>query len=418
MGFLHIPRQCLAAMAVCALALLCAMPSGSAAQQSPATLPVVVDSLTGIPLARVTVHDRNGHTIAVTSDRGVMPSIDAASYPLTLSSMGYRPVVVPAPGRQIINMSETSYNLPEVVVNPGKREALRIKAYVREYASLSTYSDTVLLFREKMVDFMVPSKKTKGYKGWLKPRVLDSRSFYHFSDANGLDSVSNSYRQHFSWADWVGIVDHTVIPDAFRDAEVMADSIAGASGPAAFWSKADDIFHINVDILADSVNRRWVPSFASYLASNVDFTRFDVNYTFTDVGVSEILASNLARMSFHIESYGRGRSMFRVFDKNTPYYIKTYAEVYVVDREHLSLNEAKRLERRPDEAGELAIVAPSDAPPLDPAIASLISRVGQIDHAGRRLALTPDKRVAGRMEIFDKKPENAAWKYIKSLIGL
>ena len=235
MGFLHIPRQCLAAMAVCALALLCAMPSGSAAQQSPATLPVVVDSLTGIPLARVTVHDRNGHTIAVTSDRGVMPSIDAASYPLTLSSMGYRPVVVPAPGRQIINMSETSYNLPEVVVNPGKREALRIKAYVREYASLSTYSDTVLLFREKMVDFMVPSKKTKGYKGWLKPRVLDSRSFYHFSDANGLDSVSNSYRQHFSWADWVGIVDHTVIPDAFRDAEVMADSIAGASGPAAFW---------------------------------------------------------------------------------------------------------------------------------------------------------------------------------------
>lgn len=48
--------------------------------------------------------------------------------------------------------------LPEVLVESPKRNMLHVMAYVREYSNLTTYSDTVILFREKMVDFMLPVK--------------------------------------------------------------------------------------------------------------------------------------------------------------------------------------------------------------------------------------------------------------------
>lgn len=69
-------------------------------------------------------------------------------------------------------------------------------AYVREYSTLSTYSDTVTLFREKMVDFMiVPDRKMK-FRGWTSPRLLTSRSYYRFTDGEGLDSVSDRFNNH------------------------------------------------------------------------------------------------------------------------------------------------------------------------------------------------------------------------------
>lgn len=406
------------AIIITAIAAASMLRSQSAQPPQPAAATAVVDSLTGTPLPRATVYDRRGASVGVSNDAGLLPRLAPSAYPLTVRYMGYQPAVVPDPDRPVVKMRTVALDLPEVVVAPGKRDVVHLTAYVREYASLSNYSDTVLMFREKMVDFMLPSKKTRGFKGWLKPRVLDSRSFYHFSNAYGLDSVSDSYRQYFSWADWVGVTPRADVPARMQTLDVAVDTIYGPAGRSQVWRKADDTFQVKIDVLADSLNRAWVPSLASYLTSNVGFTRFELDCTFTDVGVAEILGSNLARMSFVIESYGRGRSMFRIFDKTTPYYIRTYAEVYVTDRRRITAAEARQLERSPALAAGVAIAAPADAPPLDPAIEQMMERVASIDHTGRRLALAPDKRVAGRMDIFDKKPENAAWKYIKSLIGL
>ncbi|MDE6805737.1 MAG: hypothetical protein K2J05_02910, partial [Muribaculaceae bacterium] len=43
-------------------------------------------------------------------------------------------------------------NLPEFVVESNENKYLHVLAYVREYSTLSTYTDTIFMFREKMVD--------------------------------------------------------------------------------------------------------------------------------------------------------------------------------------------------------------------------------------------------------------------------
>ena len=52
--------------------------------------------------------------------------------------------------------------LPELMVKSGRDKILHILAYVREFSELTTYTDTVALFREKMVDFIRAWRDRKG----------------------------------------------------------------------------------------------------------------------------------------------------------------------------------------------------------------------------------------------------------------
>ena len=53
-------------------------------------------------------------------------------------------------------------DLPEVVVESRQNKALHMLAYIREYSTLTTSSDTIFLFREKMADFMTgPGEKSR-----------------------------------------------------------------------------------------------------------------------------------------------------------------------------------------------------------------------------------------------------------------
>ena len=90
-------------------------------------------------------------------------------------------------------------DLPEVLVESRKNSVLHILAYLREYSTMTTYSDTVFMFREKIVDYMLPVGRKSKFHGWTKPRMLTSKSYYRFSNHNGLDSIYRSdYRIQMS----------------------------------------------------------------------------------------------------------------------------------------------------------------------------------------------------------------------------
>ena len=101
-----------------------------------------------------------------------------------------------SPSLILSGMERDATALPEVLVLSKNNRVLHMLAYVREYSTLTTYTDTVFLFREKMVDYMLPASGSK-FKGWSKPRVITSRSYYQFKDNNGLDSVSDVSNHHF-----------------------------------------------------------------------------------------------------------------------------------------------------------------------------------------------------------------------------
>lgn len=398
---------------------LAALLSGVFLLLSPVTgrATVVLDSATAQPLPRASVFDRKGKLVGFCSDSGVVPVMNEASYPLAVRVMGYATAEVANPRQRSVILSKVDFDLPEVVVESKKRQVLRITAYLREYSTLSTYSDTVLLFREKTVDFMVPTKKAGNFKGWLDPRVLASRSYYHFSGPDGLDSVSNHFGQHFSWSDWIGIFPSRELPQRLRDVTLATDTVYGRYSPSVIWSRDDMNVGLEVDIMADKENRSFMPGLFDLFGRKVEFTQFNIRYLFSGVDGDKVYADNLARMSFNIESNGRGRKVRHLLASDGPAYVDTYAELYVTDLEYISVADACRLEKRPPSAEEIGINAPPDAPELQPAIADLVCRVENFDYIGHRLVEKADPRYAGKTipEHFQKRP-NFVVRALRSII--
>ncbi|MDE5916200.1 MAG: carboxypeptidase-like regulatory domain-containing protein [Duncaniella sp.] len=86
---------------------------------------VVVDSVSGSPLAKASVFGRSGKPVGISDDNGELPGgIALSDYPLTVRCLGYVPATVERPTAGRIRLREMTYDLPEVVVEPKKRQVL------------------------------------------------------------------------------------------------------------------------------------------------------------------------------------------------------------------------------------------------------------------------------------------------------
>ena len=291
-------------------------------------------------------------------------------------------------------------DLPELLVESKRRPVLHLTGYLREYSAMTGSGDTVFLFREKIVDFMVPGKHTSGFKGWTTPRMLATRSYYRFTNSNGLDSVSAHYRGHFSWSDWVGILHRTPIPGALRALDSRADTIFGKYSPSQIWTRFDDGLQLEINVLADTTNQKWIPGFNTMMRSDMTFDKINVQYDFSAIGSTELLADNIDRIRFLIEANGASRNRYRLGNRSTPSYMDTYAEIYITDREYLSVKDARRLEKHPPRNEDIYIQSPLDAPQLPDGILALMSRVDGIDYKALRL----EAKVDNRLTKFERRP--------------
>ena len=287
------------------------------------------------------------------------------------------------------NVSE----LPEVIVESRQYPLLHLLAYVREYSTLSTYSDTIFLFREKMVDYMIPRDSKVNFKGWKTPRILSSKSYYRFTNQAGLDSVSDECMYHFSWSDWIGLPPSVSIPLNLTNKEINTDTLHGRYSPVEIWNRFNDNIDVSVNLLADTIGRKWQPSMTGFLNKGVDYDKFKVNYNYKNVIGEQLQIRDLERYSYSIESTGRGHNMFRFNRKDEPFYVSTDAEIYFIDKEYVTLKEAKKWDNRNFDFDEIGIFQPSDVPPLSSEVIGLVARVENIDKNEIRLKLKPDKRI-------------------------
>lgn len=362
---------------------------------------VIVDSVSRIPLPHGAVYDRGGTPVAVSDRYGRLPWIAPDAYPLTVRYAGFKDKTVSRPDIDTLLMQEEVIELSEVVVNARDLKLLHMLAYVREYSTLSTYTDTVFLFREKMVDFMLPTRSKIRFDGWHSPRVLSSRSYYRFTNANGLDSVSDRCNHHFSWADWIGIAPARRMPEPLRASAQASDTLYGKYSPAEIWARDSDHLELCIDILADTAARRWVPNISYFIRDDVDFDRFRLRFDYDNIVSDSIAPIDLSGYAFDIESTGRGRGMFMFNRINESFCVSTSAEVYMVDKEYITLKEARKWVRIDADTDHMDIYEPMSAPPLRPDIMQLVDRVESIDHELIRMALPPDERLKwrGRVKI-------------------
>jgi len=287
-----------------------------------------------------------------------------------------------------------SYDLPELEVRPRNKPVLHMLGFVREYSTLATHTDTIYLFREKWVDFMVPGPKAKKFKGWLTPRLISSKSYYRFADGSERDSVSDRCGQHFSYADWAGLPD------------------GKWSGTGTAVTRAGGNVNLRTNILADTLNRALVPAFNRYFKSGIKFDRFDVSYSFIDTGTDNPDPADLVCMTFDISSEGRGRNMFRFNRDYQNIYVTTRGEMYVIERQFLSVGEAKRWLDKGHNLSEMSWETPPGLPELPAETARLIERVNSIDHQSLRLNREPNQRLVNTLP---KPPKQTFLQYLKSL---
>lgn len=382
--------------------------------------PVAADSLTRLPLGNASVFDRNGRFAGICRSDGGIACVSAADYPITVRYMGYDEKAVNSPVCDTVFLRSRIAELPELVVSSKQKKMLHILAYMREYSTLASYSDTVSMFREKMVDYMLPMDTKMTYNGWRFPRVLNSRSYYRFTDAGGLDSVSDRCNNHFSWADWVGIAPKGKMPPTLLPCETGTDTINGKYSATEIWHKNDEHVSIDLNILADTLSRKWVPNIASFFRKDdMDFEQFRMHLNFNDVYDGEVSPLNLTGYSCLIESRGRGLGMFRFGRHDQPIFVSTYAEVYILDKEFISVKEARKWEKAKFSATDFDILEPEEAPDLQPGILALINRVNGIDATAVRLDFVPDHRLAGRA--VSKYKYNLAYRafsFIKTVTGI
>lgn len=357
---------------------------------------VVADSVSHTTLPGATVFDSRGNALGMTDSRGRIPYVSPGGYPITVRFLGFKEKIVPAATGDTIFIQDNQLELPEVIVESHDHQMLHMLAYVREYSTLTSYTDTVFLFREKMVDYMlVPDKRLK-FKGWSSPRVLACRSYYRFTDHHGLDSVSDVSTYHFSWSDWIGAAPVTRLPQALLQSDIASDTLHGKYNPAEIWSRHEGRVAVDVNVLADTASRRWVPSLEGFFKDKMEFETFRIRFNYNNVIGDVIAPLDLTGYSFNIESNGRGHKMFMFTRHDRPFYVTTYAEVYMLDKEYITIKEARKWAGRKFDTDEIDIYVPPEAPDLQPSILALVERVEKIDKSRVRLDFPTDLYLAHR----------------------
>lgn len=356
---------------------------------------IVVDSATHVPLPNASIYDKDGTPVGLSNSNGAVPKITRNRYPITVRYLGFNDKTVMFGDKDTIFLSEKVSELPEVIVKSSRQRLLHILAYVREYSTLATYTDTIFLFREKMVDYMLPSYNKIKFKGWTYPRVLTCKSYYRFTNNNGLDSVSDVGQHHFSWSDWIGMPPEVSIPLRIRNSQISADTLCGKYSPTEIWHKSNDQIRVDVDVLADTVSRKWVPSLANFFRRGLDYEKFKVTFNYDNVMGDSISKLDLEGYSFSIESKGRGREMFRFNKIDEPFFVSTNADVYILDKEYITVKEAKEWDKRDFDVDEIGIYEPLEAPALSLSTLNLIERVNLLDKDKIRLDFLPDHRLMG-----------------------
>jgi hypothetical protein len=171
--------------------------------------------------------------------------------------------------------------------------------------------------------------------------------------------------------------------------------VRGKYSPTEVWVKNGNHVMIDVDVLANTSSRKWVPNLAIFFKGNVDFDRFKIKFNYDDVIDNYVSPINLTGYSYNIESNGRGRDMILFHRKETPFSVSTYAEVYFIDKEYITVKEARKWESNSFDNDNIEIFKPDELSELSPAILALIDRVDNINVDRVRLGLPINQNLAG-----------------------
>jgi len=341
----------------------------SASVSTPSDRIVIVDGDDGGALPAASVFNSAGTMLGISEDDGSFSRLVPSDYPLTVRYLGYYAASVTAPV-DTVRMRPQVLSLSEVEVTK-HIDGVRVLCYAREFSS-AIASDTMSLYTEYMVDYVLPLKKAKGFKSRNTPRILLRRSVGRVAGRNGKDSVwrdmSNSV---ISWLDMTEISKNGLSePESLRGRKYGCDSLV-THKISTVYRKTPSRLSFTRDFLSDKKDHSWSPWFLKLLGFTMDVETMWESAVYPVKESGEYQSFDFSSWSYAIGACGRGKWFKKAFKTDKPVGISIFIEIYPVERELISVEESKKLKKGDPEV-EWEI--PATVPPLDPAIKKLVDR--------------------------------------------
>ena len=334
----------------------------------------VVDVMDDTPVSSATIFDAQGNVAGFTTSEGDFSNIPDSEYPITIRCIGYENIILEHPVDTVLQMIPAIYELDEAVIS-ASRDVMKQTFYVRESFSMYNETDTVTYFTEHMADRFIPASKDAKFSGKSSLRILESRPYEHYQ-LFGEDSVSTNPELLFpSMATMFEPIDkEVVVPESFKKQETATKLYEkpGKSGMELIIKQNDQIFTFNVDALADTKDHMISPWPLKLLGFTMEINQVYVTqvYRANDKGI--YLPKDLLESSYVIQADGRGKFLRKALKSDKPIVIRCMVEMYVVDRDYLSKEEAK--DEYKNKPKDVKFVIPSTVPPLNEATRRLVER--------------------------------------------
>lgn len=307
----------------------------------------ITDAQTGLPLPKASIFDKNGVFIAVADDDGIIPqNISPTSYPINVRYVGYVPLKLTSPDLGVVTMEETSFTLPEIVVDEVSRNILYMQAYVREYMTAENSHDTLAFFTEQIVDYAIPVGKAK-YKGWKKPRVLSQLEYEYKKIDRKKSSIDTLLLKEGGKMRTTNfnITQKFKMPECILSGDSTEYVKYGKYYPEERWSVVGNYYIFENDQMADNKDHYFQPGFLKLLGMSMAQTMNDYKYIFEKGQKPGANVENLVAASENFDLIMKGKAFKKATEQNEDTKLAIFTEMFVIDRAYISADEAKELNK-------------------------------------------------------------------------
>lgn len=335
----------------------------------------VVDALDKMPVSAASVFDVSGNMVGFTTADGILSDVQPQAYPITLRCMGYEQLTIGEPGDNTWEMMPVFYELDELVVSQEKRTVMKQTFYVREYISLLANTDTVAILVERMANSFVPISKDAKFKGSSSLNILNSCMYARYK-VMGKDSVAIDKDPEIpSMLSVMRLVEDEVeAPEHFKveGSQAKPYEKKSKSGASMLYRQNSQSFTLVKDALAGKKEHSVSPWVLKLLGLSMNIQQLYTTqaYVVNEQGIYK--PEDLIEAGFVMEAEGKGKILKKLFETGQPAVIRTMVELYIVDRDYYSNDEAKEEYR--NNSAKVGFRIPDTVPPLNGATKKLVER--------------------------------------------
>ena len=333
----------------------------------------VIDATDSIPVATASVFDFDGNVVGYTLADGTLSEIPETAYPITIRCLGYEPLVIAEPKDTAWQMKQCFYDMPELVVVPVDRDVLKQTFYIRKYFSLSNTTDTVTYFVEQMAYRYIPARK--GAKTGVSSSIhTSSNRCYSMYKVEDIDSVAyEENSDSYLLTTILTLSDKEIrTHKSFKADSTGYYEKVGKSGVSLVQKQSSGVFTNTEDRLAEKKGHSLSPWPLKAIGMTVEINQLYTTQAFRANNTDTYLPKDLMEASVVMEAEGRGKYLRKALKSQVPVTVRLMLEVYVVDRDFLTKEEAK--EESANKTSKMDFVIPSNIPSVNDATRRLIER--------------------------------------------